>query len=116
MAEITYTIKYQYGTYSGTRKITLDADDQRDPIKVMWSRMSRAGELTLGMALKQDRHPYHGVAIRRLEQVPGRVNSYWHVDYEGDVPPQWFYVTESGNAYRVRKTSLVYADLETQYL
>lgn len=55
MAEITYTIKYQYGTYSGTRKITLDADDQRDPIKVMWSRMSRAGELTLGMAYQSAR-------------------------------------------------------------
>lgn len=48
--DITYTIEYWYGTYNGTRKVTLAADDERDPIKVMWSRMSRAGELTLGMA------------------------------------------------------------------
>lgn len=48
--EITYTIKYQYGTYSGQRKITLESDDPRDPCDVMWSRMRRAGELTLPMA------------------------------------------------------------------
>jgi len=52
---ITYTIRFQYGTYSGVRKITLDADDQRDPKDVMWARMERAGELTLPMAYRSAR-------------------------------------------------------------
>ncbi len=49
---VTFTIRYQYGTASGTRKVTLAADDQRDPVKVMWSRMARAGELTPPMAYR----------------------------------------------------------------
>lgn len=53
--EITYTIRYQYGPYSGQRKVTLDSSDQRDPITVMWSRMQRAGELTLPMAYQSAR-------------------------------------------------------------
>lgn len=52
---ITYTIRYQYGAYSGVRKITLDADDQRDPCAVMWARMERAGELVLPMAYRSAR-------------------------------------------------------------
>lgn len=53
--DITYTISYQYGTYSGQRKVTLAADDQRDPCAVMWARMRNAGELTLPMAYQSAR-------------------------------------------------------------
>lgn len=50
--DITYTISFQYGSYYGKRKITLAADDQRDPIAVMWARMELAGYLTLPMAYR----------------------------------------------------------------
>lgn len=52
---ITYTVRYRYGTSSGTRKITLAAHDQRDPIQVMWARMARAGELTIPNAHREAR-------------------------------------------------------------
>lgn len=41
-----YTIKYQYGTYSGT--ITVWADEEDEAIAKMWRGLSR--DMTLSMA------------------------------------------------------------------
>lgn len=43
-----YTIKYVYGSYNGTRTITLFDGDERDPIAVMWQELRP--HMTLGMA------------------------------------------------------------------
>lgn len=43
-----FTIRYQYGTYSGTRDVR--AEDGEQAIAQMWARMRRAGELGLPMA------------------------------------------------------------------
>jgi len=43
-----YTIEYQYGTYSGTRVIW--ADDEDEAVAKMWRLLSR--DMTLGMAYK----------------------------------------------------------------
>jgi len=43
-----FTIRYQYGTYSGTRVVFAD-DDERAVAK-MWADMRRRGELGLSMA------------------------------------------------------------------
>jgi len=52
MKEITYTINYQYGPYSGQEEVTLSEDDPRNPCDVMWARMERAGDLGLPMAYR----------------------------------------------------------------
>jgi len=44
----TYTIHYEYGTYSGER--TVNADDEEEAIAKMWAQMRRRGELGLSMA------------------------------------------------------------------
>ena len=43
-----YTIEYQYGTYSGTR--TVWADDEDEAVAKMWRLLSK--DMTLGMAHK----------------------------------------------------------------
>lgn len=46
-----YTIHYQYGTYSGTRVIWMEDDeDHWTAIDKMWFQMRKRGEMTLGMA------------------------------------------------------------------
>jgi len=45
-----YTIKYQYGTYSGTE--TVQAEDGEQAIAKMWSQFRRLGYLNLPMAYK----------------------------------------------------------------
>ncbi|MBW1612425.1 MAG: hypothetical protein JRJ57_00290 [Deltaproteobacteria bacterium] len=47
---MTYTIKYQYGTYSGTE--TVQAEDGEQAIAKMWSQFRRLGYLNLPMAYK----------------------------------------------------------------
>jgi hypothetical protein len=48
-----YTIKYQYGTYSGTERI--EAEDGEQAIDEMWGIFRRKGYLTLPMAYKSAR-------------------------------------------------------------
>ena len=46
-----YTIKYWYGTYSGTETVT--AEDEETAIAKMWSRLKRY--MTLPMAYKSEK-------------------------------------------------------------
>lgn len=50
---MTYTIKYQYGTYSGTERV--EAEDGEEAIAKMWGRFRRLGYLNLPMAYKSAR-------------------------------------------------------------
>lgn len=43
-----YTIRYQYGSYSGTEEVSANDGDQA--IALMWFRFDRQGLLTLPMA------------------------------------------------------------------
>lgn len=43
-----YTIQYYYGSYNGTKTVTLTNDDERNPIDVFWAEMRP--HMSLGMA------------------------------------------------------------------
>lgn len=45
-----YTIEYSYGSYDGTKDVTLTNDDERNPIDVFWQEMRP--HMSLGMASK----------------------------------------------------------------
>ncbi len=45
-----YTIRYSYGSYSGTETVTMSGDEDESPIDKMWRQLRP--HLSLGMATR----------------------------------------------------------------